>query len=99
MQKPSLFFTVLKVPLDWLMLILSGLFVYWLRFIALANRWPVVFEIKFLDYFLILIILAFVWVGLFAISGLYQTKRIHFSKEALKIFLTSSIGIFKPRMF
>ena len=93
MQKPSLFFTVLKVPLDWLMLVLSGLFVYWLRFIALANRWPVVFEIKFLDYFLILIILAFVWVGLFAISGLYQTKRIHFSKEALKIFLTSSIGI------
>ena len=92
--RSPLFYNVLKVPFDWVMLLLAGIFVYWLRFNVLANYRPVVFEISFSSYFLILVVLSFVWVGLFALSGLYQLKkRLHFSKEALKVFWVSSIGI------
>jgi len=88
---PLLFF--FKVPLDWLMLVFSGIFVYWLRFFLLKDFFPVVFEIKFIDYFLIIFSASFIWLGLFALSGLYRTRRLHFSQEVLKVFLVCTIGI------
>lgn len=99
-KKFDLILSVITIPVDYLMLILSGVFVYYLRFSALVELRPVIFEIPFIKYFYSLIILFFGWIIIFSMTGLYNMgKRRHFSKEFSKIFLSSSMGIMMVVLF
>ena len=94
MKRNDLFFATFLVPTDYIMLILSGVFVYFLRFTAFTSLRPVIYEIPFNEYFISVLLIALLWLGIFVLSGLYnlELKR-RFSKEVPKIFLACSMGI------
>lgn len=92
MKKFDLIFSAILVPLDYLMLVLSGVFVYYLRFSALVELRPVIYEIPFGKYFITLLIIFLIWLIVFILAGLYNLKERHFSKEFSKIFLACSMG-------
>jgi len=92
MKKFDLIFSAILVPLDYLMLVLSGIFVYYLRFSALVELRPVIYEIPFSRYFITILIIFLIWLIVFIIAGLYNLKERHFSKEFSKIFLACSLG-------
>jgi len=81
------------IPLDYAMLLLAGIFVYYLRFNALVSLRPVIYEIHFGRYFVSLLIIFLAWLGIFALAGLYSLNRKrHFSREFSQIFLACSVG-------
>jgi len=94
MKRNDLFFATFLVPTDYIMLILSGVFVYFLRFTAFTSLRPVIYEIPFKEYLISILLIALLWLGIFVLSGLYSLglKR-RFSKEVPKIFLACSMGI------
>ena len=94
MKRNDLLFATLLVPTDYIMLILSGVFVYFLRFTAFTSLRPVIYEIPFKEYLVSILLIALLWLGIFVLSGLYSLglKR-RFSKEVPKIFLACSMGI------
>ena len=92
MKKFDLIFSAILVPLDYLMLVLSGVFVYYLRFSALVELRPVIYEIPFGKYFITLLVIFLIWLIIFVLAGLYNLSERHFSKEFSKIFLACSVG-------
>ncbi|OQX71528.1 hypothetical protein B6D52_01220 [Candidatus Parcubacteria bacterium 4484_255] len=94
MKRSDLFFSAFLVPTDYIMLILSGVFVYFLRFTAFTSLRPVIYEIPFKQYFISVLSIALLWLGIFALAGLYNLglKR-RFSREVPKVFLACSMGI------
>ena len=92
MKKFDLFFSAILVPIDYLMLVLSGVFVYYLRFNALVELRPVIYEIPLGRYFITLLIIFLIWLIVFVLAGLYNLKERYFSKEVSKIFLACSVG-------
>lgn len=94
MKRNDLLFATFLIPTDYLMLILSGVFVYFLRFTALTSLRPVIYEIPFKEYLVSILLIALLWLGIFVLSGLYNLgSRNRFSKEVPKIFLACSMGI------
>ena len=92
-RKFDLLFSTLLIPLDYLMLVLAGIFVYYLRFNALVALRPVIYEIPLSRYFIAVLIITFLWLFIFALAGLYNLKeKRHFSKEFSQIFLACSVG-------
>jgi len=94
MKKFDLKFSAILVPLDYLMLVLAGVFVYYLRFSALVELRPVIYEINFGRYLISLLIIFLIWLIIFSLAGLYNlSEKRHFSKEISKIFLACTVGI------
>jgi len=94
MKKFDLIFSAFLVPFDYLMLVLAGIFTYYLRFSALVELRPVIYEIPFGQYFISILIIFLFWLIIFALTGLYDiSEKRHFSKEISKIFLGCSVGI------
>lgn len=96
MKKSDLFFNVLRLPVDFLMLLIAGLTAYLLRTEILSAFRPVLFEfnLPLAKYFYIVIFVSFLFLGSFAISGLYLMKsRLKITEEFLKIMIASSAGI------
>lgn len=89
----ELFFNVILVPVDYLMLILAGLLAYFLRFQTFAAIRPIVFELPFKEYLWALLLIALGWLLIFALAGLYTIggRRKKFD-EFKKILLASSAG-------
>lgn len=93
MKKFDLIFSAFLIPIDYLMLVLAGIFVYYLRFSALVELRPVIYEIPFGQYFISLLIIFLFWILIFALTGLYNlNKERHFSSEISKIFLACTVG-------
>jgi exopolysaccharide biosynthesis polyprenyl glycosylphosphotransferase len=90
MKKPDLIFSILLLPLDFSMLILTSLTVYWLRFTALVELKPVIYEIPFKNYFFSSLIVSLFFILIFAIAGLYLPDS---KREFSKIFLSCTSGI------
>ncbi|MCK4968707.1 MAG: sugar transferase [Candidatus Aenigmarchaeota archaeon] len=94
MRRADLLFSLFLLPFDFLMIILAGIGAYYLRFIVLAEKLPIIYQISFSQYFLLLLIIAFIWLIIFAISGLYLIKtQEKIVNELTKIFLACSTGI------
>ena len=95
MQKTRLIFTALLVPVDFVMIVLAGLAAYGLRFTTpLAEVLPVIFEIPFGEYVRILLTVAFVWIVIFGVAGLYAMRNDRrFFPELVKILLACSAGV------
>ncbi|MBP9822474.1 MAG: sugar transferase [Candidatus Pacebacteria bacterium] len=96
MKKADLFFNVIRLPVDFGMLILSGLATYLLRTQLLVGLRPVYFEfnLPLLSYLSLVAIVGLVFIGAYAISGLYSMKyRIGKAEEVLRVIVASSAGI------
>ena len=97
MKRFNLIFTALLVPMDYLMLILAGMFAYAIRTSEVISQWrPVLFNLNLpLDkYFGLVLLVALFWLIVFAISGLYKIKRGNRPlEEFLKIIVASSAGL------
>ena len=93
MRKTELFYTSILLPLDYFVLILSGLLVYYLRFETLVELRPVIYQLPFLKYLILILINAFIWLGIFALVGLYTLKeKRRLSQEIAHIFIGCSAG-------
>jgi exopolysaccharide biosynthesis polyprenyl glycosylphosphotransferase len=92
MKKADLIFLAVLVPVDYITVVLAGLVVYYLRFSALETLRPVIYEIPLQQYLKLILLVGFVWLFSFAISGLYSEVRPRFSREVGKIFIGCSLA-------
>jgi exopolysaccharide biosynthesis polyprenyl glycosylphosphotransferase len=96
MRKADLFFNVVRLPVDFLMILLAGLMTYFLRTEILSAFRPVLFELNLpvLRFFYLVVLVASIFIGAYALSGLYSMKvRMRILEEFTKILLASSAGI------
>jgi len=95
MKKTESFFAVLSVLADFLMIILAGVSAYYLRFSDWsANIRPVIFNLPFPEYLRSVLVVAVLWIVIFFIAGLYQSKKSRqIAQELRKIFLACSTGL------
>ncbi|MBU1146302.1 sugar transferase [Patescibacteria group bacterium] len=94
LKKSELIFSVILVPLDFIMLIVAALAAYFLRFQTLASLSPVIYEMPFWNFLNIAASMGLIWLVIFALSGLYTiggTRRI--LDELTKIFVACSAGL------
>lgn len=93
-KKSELIFTAIKLPLDYLMLILAGLTSYYLRFGEKVTQIkPVIFTFPIEKFFMAILVIAAIWLIFFAISGLYTFRRLKIIDEIGKIILACSTGM------
>lgn len=94
MKRSELFFSFLLVPLDYLMIILAGVSAYYIRYAEFFQTLrPVIFDMKFGDYFNALAGIALVWLIVFALAGLYSIKNARtLAKEIYRVVLACSTG-------
>jgi len=95
MKKIESFFSILFVPVDFVILLLAGISAYSLRFSGWsASIRPVIFNLPFSEFFKSLALIAALWVIIFAIAGLYSIRNARqVATELQKIFLACSTGL------
>ena len=95
MKKTDLLFTIILIPLDFLMLILAAFTAYYLRVGTFVTEIrPVVYALSLGEYLGYAILIALLWLLIFALAGLYAIKIRHkLIQEINKIFLACSTGI------
>ncbi len=90
MKKSELFFAIVQIPIDYILVISAGLFAYLFRFYgaeSVGASKPVIFEFK--SYFVLLFFVAIFWIFCFAISKSYSLRK---SKRVLDEFYNVLIG-------
>jgi exopolysaccharide biosynthesis polyprenyl glycosylphosphotransferase len=94
MKRSELGFTVMRVPLDFLALIAAGTAAYYLRFHPIFTEMrPVIFNLTLEKYFAFLIPIAILWIGVFAISGLYVIRLRSIMNEITRIVIACSASM------
>lgn len=94
MKKSELAFSAALVPLDYAALVAAGLTAYEIRFQAFSDLRPVVEVLSHQTYLNIILVVAAVWVGIFAMSGLYAIRAMRrVTDEISSIFLACSTGV------
>ncbi|MEK7507220.1 MAG: sugar transferase [Patescibacteria group bacterium] len=96
MKKAELIFSVLLLPVDWLMLVLAGITTYFLRTRILSAFRPVLFEfnLPFDRYLLLVLAVSGLFVGAYALSGLYRLPSTHKTvTELARVAIASSAAI------
>lgn len=96
MKKSDLFFNVLRLPVDFVMLMLAGTANYFLRTEIISFFRPVYFEfnLPFLHYAYLVFFVSLIFIATYALSGLYSLKnRMGKAEEFLKIVVASSAGV------
>jgi len=96
MKQSDLFFNVLRLPVDFTMLLVAGIATYFLRTELLSAFRPVLFEfnLPLLRYVYLVIFVSLLFIGAFAISGLYSMKaRLGIGEELSRLLVASSAGI------
>ncbi|MFH1366585.1 MAG: sugar transferase [Patescibacteria group bacterium] len=95
MKKSELIFSAVLVPIDYLMILAAGLFAYYLRFqSALTDLREVFYEMSLEHYFIILSLTGIVWLGVFAVSGLYNIRGTRKAIDELaRIFIACSTTV------
>jgi exopolysaccharide biosynthesis polyprenyl glycosylphosphotransferase len=94
MKRSELIFSSILVPIDYIMIVLAGITAYYIRFAEFTTDIrPAIFDLPFLDYFQILLWVAFSWIIIFAFLGLYNirgTKKI--VREFYRVVSACSTG-------
>ena len=97
MKKSEFVFSVLLVPLDYIMLLAAAVAAYFLRLSGPIKSWrPALFtlDLPFSKYFFIVAIVALWWLAAFALAGLYRMKtnraRI---EEFFQVVTGSALGV------
>lgn len=94
MKRVNLFFTALLVPLDYIVLVCSASFAYWIRFTPFVRTMrPVIFNLQFDDFIKITLLMALIWILVFAMSGLYAIRQVRLATELIRVILACSTGI------
>lgn len=95
MKKSELIFSFLLIPVDYLMLILSGLAVYFVRYNTfLVDLRVPVFLISLFEYLQIILIVSLIWLPIFALAGMYNIHRTRgLIQEFNKVVLGCSAGL------
>ncbi|MBI4359778.1 MAG: hypothetical protein HY564_01635 [Candidatus Jacksonbacteria bacterium] len=104
MRRSEFFYTLILPPLDYAMLILSGLLAYHLRGSEFINRFdlvsPVFYQLPLQRYILFISAMAVVWVIFFALAGLYNPRSNKiFVNQISKIILACIAGMVGVVMF
>ena len=94
MKRSELFFSFLLVPLDYLAIVLAGVSAYYIRYADFFQEYrPIIFDLNFNEYFKALILIAILWVIIFAFAGLYSIKNARkLVKEIYRVILACSTG-------
>lgn len=95
MKRSELFFSFLLVPLDFLMIVLAGVSAYWIRFAEFTTGIrPVIFNLPFSGYLKVVVLMALLWLIIFAFAGLYSIKGARkLAKEIYRVILACSTGL------
>jgi len=96
MKKSKLIFTAILVPVDYLMLVFAGLAAYALRTSEFIAKWrPVLFSLNlpFERYLGLVLFIAFVWLIIFAVAGLYEIRKNRLWTDFLRIIIATSAGL------
>ncbi len=95
MKKTELSFSVALIPIDYAVLVLAGISAYYLRFSNwAASRWPIVFNLPFSEYLNSVLLISFLWIIIFALSGLYQIKSARkLAQEIQRIIISCAAGL------
>jgi len=95
MKKSELFFSVLLLPVDFLMVMAAGLSAYYVRFASITTDIrPVIFNISLSHYAQILSLIALIWLVIFSFAGLYNLRDLGNLKTELKrVILGCSLGL------
>lgn len=73
MKRSEIILMFIQVPLDFLLLLAAGLSAYFLRFSEFVTSWrPVLFSIPLGNFINVLVSVAFGWVIIFTLTGLYR---------------------------
>ncbi|MBI4281052.1 sugar transferase [Candidatus Uhrbacteria bacterium] len=92
MYPSRLFFTALKPPLDYLMLLLAAFLTYLIRFESFKTIRPVIYAIPLTEYMQIVFAVAAGWILLFAANGLYRVERLRLMEETGKVIFGCATG-------
>ncbi|MFZ2970136.1 MAG: sugar transferase [Minisyncoccia bacterium] len=94
MKRSELLFNALLIPVDFLMIVIAGVFAYSLRFSPrLAYLRPIVFDLPFSRYMEIIFAVAPIFLFIFALLGLYSERSVRkFWREAFQIVVGVSAG-------
>jgi len=94
MKRSEIFFNVILLPLDYIAIIGAAIAAYFLRFTSLAEVVPVVYELPFIEFLNISLLVGLAMLIVFAINKMYVmkgTRRI--IDEFGKVFVSCSAGI------
>ncbi len=95
MKKSEIYFNVAIVFTDFLSILLVGILTFFIRHSTLIQKLkPVFFELKFDQFLLSLIIVAIIWVFIFAINSLYSLKVTRSVTEEIFKVINSSLVVF-----
>lgn len=94
MKRLQLFLLALRVPVDYLMLLLAGWIAYVLRFeSAYTTVRPVITRIEFLAYWALALRVCAIMIPIFALAGLYVSRRVWIRTELLRVIMGCSGGV------
>ncbi|MDD5489755.1 MAG: sugar transferase [Candidatus Moranbacteria bacterium] len=95
MKKSELFFAILLVPVDFLMIIAAAVLAFWFRFTpSIIEIKPVLFDFPFESYLKVALFVAPFFLLVFALEGLYSLKSTRvFWKEFFRIVFSVTVGI------
>ncbi len=94
MKKLELTFAFAQLPIDYILIVLAGITAYALRFTPLTQSIrPVLFNLAWSKYWPLLLITAFGWVIIFALSGLYSTSpNRKLARDLTRVIFACSTG-------
>ena len=94
MKRSELIFSFLLIPVDYVMIVLSALFVYVVRYHTfLAQIRPPVFEIGLIEYLGISALAALIWLPLFGLAQMYSIGSRGLMQEFNHAVLGCSMGL------
>lgn len=94
MKRAERFFALVLIPLDFLAILAAGIAAYYSRFHPIfTGIRPVVFDLPIERYTNIVILIAFVWLLVFAVAGLYAFRQKSIASELGKIILACSASM------
>jgi exopolysaccharide biosynthesis polyprenyl glycosylphosphotransferase len=94
MKKLQLFLLAALVPLDYIMLVLGASAAYYLRYTTyIQSLRPIIFDLPYMNYLPITLIVSLFGVGIFAWMGLYTSHRQSFVKELSLTFQAVSLTL------
>ncbi len=94
MKKLDLSFAAIRVPIDAAMIVLAGLTAYWIRISGPVTEFlPVKFSIDVAELTRVTMIVAILWILIFALNKLYATGRKSIREEMIGIIYSISTGM------
>lgn len=95
MKKSESTFSVLLIPIDFILFFLAAISAYKIRY----SQWwmeirPIVFNLSYSEYINSALLISFLWLIVFAVAGLYQVKNTkNMAQELMRVFLACSTGL------